>query len=104
MPQSRAYRAIFRSFPMKWFSKKADPTPQSPIEELEDKEFTALYNTGEMRRVDPGGVLFREGDDGQTVYLVLKGAFRIATEGEPQEEQITAFKEGDWIGEMLFGT
>ena len=52
-------------------------------------------------RLDPGEVLFREGDPGDSLYLVGKGSVRISKSGSGGEQETIGFiKSGNFFGEM----
>jgi signal transduction histidine kinase len=52
-------------------------------------------------RLDPGEVLFREGDPGDSLYLVGKGSVRISKSGRGGEQETIGFiKSGNFFGEM----
>lgn len=49
----------------------------------------------------PGGVLFREGDDGGEMFVVLQGEFEVLKRSKRGvETRIAMLGEGDWFGEM----
>jgi CRP-like cAMP-binding protein len=50
---------------------------------------------------EPGEVIFREGDRGDRLYVVLEGEVEIVTEEPPSKETVRArFRTGDCFGEM----
>src|SRR5678816_2512781 len=52
-------------------------------------------------RLDPGEVLFREGDPGDLLYLVGKGSVKISKSGRGgQQETIGFVQSGNFFGEM----
>jgi CRP-like cAMP-binding protein len=52
-------------------------------------------------RLDPGEVLFREGDPGDSLYLVGKGSVKISKSGRGGEQETIGFiKSGNFFGEM----
>lgn len=49
----------------------------------------------------PGGTLFREGDHGDTLMIVLKGEIQVSCRGDDGVMvQVALVREGDVIGEM----
>ena len=66
--------------------------------------FEAIENVAERMRTVfyPGGeVIFREGDPGHGLYLVLAGSVRISVRGrEGHQETLDIVATGDFFGEM----
>ncbi|HEC79311.1 MAG TPA: Crp/Fnr family transcriptional regulator [candidate division WOR-3 bacterium] len=55
---------------------------------------------GMERKLNPGDVLFEEGDKGDVMYLIREGKIKI-TKGKGEDEKVLAvLKEGDFFGEM----
>ncbi len=55
---------------------------------------------GMKKKLDPGEVLFNEGDQGDVMYLIREGKIKI-TKGKGEDEKVLAvLKEGDFFGEM----
>jgi CRP/FNR family transcriptional regulator len=53
-----------------------------------------------MRRVDGGGLVFREGDPADGCYVVLEGTVRIYKERGGHETTLATLKQGEIFGEM----
>jgi putative ABC transport system ATP-binding protein len=69
---------------------KADPTAREPV----------------RRDLNPGDVLFRQGDQGDYVYVVDSGAIEIVrTRDDGTEEKVAEVPEGSYFGELapMFG-
>ncbi|WP_428264074.1 cyclic nucleotide-binding domain-containing protein [Haliangium sp.] len=47
------------------------------LDALDDKGLLLLSETGHLRHVDRGGVVFRQGDKGDSLFLVLEGSIDI---------------------------
>jgi len=60
----------------------------------------AAVDTAAPGRPQPGRVLFEEGDDGQTAYLVTAGEVDVYRIRDGREERIATLGRGDIIGEM----
>lgn len=71
--------------------------------ELDADDLEGLAEVVEERRVDPGRDVFREGDPGDAVYLVVKGEVTVFTgggdDGRP-ERVLSQLGAGACIGEM----
>ncbi|GLI35696.1 HDOD domain-containing protein [Desulforhabdus amnigena] len=87
---------------MRWFFKKSTPVLPPSIYELGPQEVHILHDTGKIKNYETGEFLFREGDKDSTIYLVLKGAFRVTGESKDAPRQFVTFTKGDWIGEGVF--
>jgi len=67
-----------------------------PPEELE--RLVAALDTKEMQ---PGEILFREGDPGEHLYIVLNGELEVLMgAGKADEMILNVLKEGEYLGEM----
>jgi hypothetical protein len=77
---------------------------QVPIfADLKPEDLEELASVVEERRIDPGKDVFREGDPGDAVYLIVKGSVRIFTGGEGTdraERTLSELGPGACIGEM----
>jgi CRP-like cAMP-binding protein len=55
---------------------------------------------GMEKKLNPGEILFEEGDKGEVMYLIREGKIKI-TKGKGEDEKVLAvLKEGDFFGEM----
>jgi len=55
---------------------------------------------GMEKKLNPGEVLFNEGDKGDVMYLIKDGKIKI-TKGKNEDEKVLAvLKDGDFFGEM----
>jgi hypothetical protein len=76
---------------------------QVPIfAELAADDLEELATVVEERRVDPGKDVFREGDPGDAVYLIVKGSVVVFTggDGTRPERVLSELGAGACIGEM----
>jgi CRP-like cAMP-binding protein len=70
-------------------------------QKLSRMEIHFLASLSRERRLRDGDVLFREGDPGDAMYVVLDGKVRISKRIPGAGEEALAFMErGDWFGEM----
>lgn len=70
-------------------------------QKLSRMEIHFLASLSRERQLRPGEVLFREGDQGDAMYVVLQGRVRIGKQIPGAGEEALAFMErGDWFGEM----
>lgn len=52
-------------------------------------------------RLSPGEVVFREGDHGRDLFVVLQGEMEVIKSSKSQREsRVALFGPGDWFGEM----
>ena len=69
--------------------------------DLSDDELAKVAQIAEVRALKWGEFVFREGDDGDRLYLIVKGAVRISRDVPGTgEEAITVLKKGACFGEM----
>jgi CRP/FNR family transcriptional regulator, cyclic AMP receptor protein len=70
-------------------------------QKLSRMEIHFLASLSRERKLRPDEVLFREGDPGDAMYVVLDGRIRISKRIPGAGEEALAFMErGDWFGEM----
>ena len=70
-------------------------------QKLSRMEIHFLSSLSKERKLKPGEVLFREGDAGDAMYVVVDGRVRIGKHIPGAGEEALAFMErGDWFGEM----
>jgi len=75
---------------------------QAIFSELSERDLKTLYTCSEIRGLTTGDVLMREGDFGQTVYVILKGELKIIKDTNGQLKEIGSLRSGDWVGEIAF--
>jgi phosphoserine phosphatase RsbU/P len=72
---------------------------------LPEKELDRLTSEMEVVNLKPGEILFREGDPGEHLYLVVKGDLDILKAPDTEDELIlNTIHEGEYIGEMSLAT
>lgn len=60
-----------------------------------------LSQAGEIRHYPPGTHLIREGDYGDTIFIILSGKLRVFTSGNKgREVTLGLYGPGDYLGEM----
>jgi len=68
---------------------------------LEDKELREISRFTYEKRVEKGNVLFYQGEQGSTLYLIIKGKVKVVLIGDSGKELVLAIlKKGDFLGEM----
>lgn len=55
---------------------------------------------GMEKTLNPGEMLFNEGDKGDVMYLIKEGQIKITKGKGPDEKVLAVLKEGDFFGEM----
>ncbi|BAU29566.1 CRP/FNR family transcriptional regulator [Aneurinibacillus soli] len=70
------------------------------FEHLTDEQLQELEKIVFSQKFQPGFILFREGDNGKTFYIIASGSAKIYTEKDGQEKIITIFRAGDSFGEL----
>ncbi len=74
---------------------------QSPLfRNLDESERVQILIIGQVRSAKAGEVLFREGDPGDGLYVVMKGSVRISKQGATGEEALAVLEPPSFFGEM----
>jgi CRP/FNR family cyclic AMP-dependent transcriptional regulator len=69
--------------------------------ELTPDEMDVLISISKEKKVKKNEIIFKEGDVGDTFYLIILGSVRISTMVPGVgEEALTILKEGEYFGEM----
>ncbi|MEO7852288.1 MAG: Crp/Fnr family transcriptional regulator [Rubrivivax sp.] len=78
------------------------PSPAEPAEPIDLSEsLRALAARGEVRRYRKNTVLITEGDDGDTLYLILSGRLRsFSAADNGREITYGVYGPGEYLGEM----
>lgn len=68
---------------------------------LDTEEIKKVINSFHLIKVEGGKTLFKEGDEGNELYIVKSGRVSVAIRhSDGVERQIVELKEGDFFGEM----
>lgn len=72
------------------------------FENLSEESLERVRNQGEIKELNEGDVLFRRGDSGEEMYIVLNGMVQITIPDELSDKDITLalLGEGEIVGEM----
>ncbi len=54
------------------------------------------------KRINPGEILFRKGDNNTDIYFIFKGSISIYREFNENKRKITTLEEGEVFGEMAY--
>jgi CRP-like cAMP-binding protein len=74
---------------------------QSPLfRNLNEMERAQILIIGDVRSYAAGDVLFREGDPGDGLYMVVKGSVRISKASLTGEEALAVLESPAFFGEM----
>jgi CRP-like cAMP-binding protein len=74
---------------------------QSPLfRNLDEAERVQILIIGQMRSFKANEVIFREGDDGDGLFIVLKGSVRISKQSATGEEALAVLEPPAFFGEM----
>jgi CRP/FNR family cyclic AMP-dependent transcriptional regulator len=65
--------------------------------ELYDEEIDALIQSCKVQILEPGEYLFREGEEGKDLYIVLSGELSIIK----RDLEVTRFTKGELLGELV---
>ena len=71
------------------------------IEQLSDAESQGFLQQGQLKYVDEGDIVVRQGDGSQTFYLILEGSVEVYISiGEEHNESVTTLQPGHFFGEL----
>lgn len=74
---------------------------QSPLfRNLDEAERAQILIIGQRRTCKAGEILFREGDAGDGLYVVVRGSVRISKQGATGEEALAVLESPAFFGEM----
>ena len=74
---------------------------QSPLfRNLDEAERAQILIIGQVRAFTAGQVIFREGDAGDGLFIVLKGSVRISKRSATGEEALAVLEPPAFFGEM----
>ena len=74
---------------------------RSPLfRNLDEAERAQILMIGQVRQVSAGEVIFREGDAGDGLFIVLKGSVRISKRSATGEEALAVLNPPAFFGEM----
>lgn len=74
---------------------------QSPLfQNLDETERAQILIIGQVRQLKEGQVIFREGDTGDGLYIVVKGTIRISKRSPTGEEALAVLEPHAYFGEM----
>jgi CRP-like cAMP-binding protein len=68
---------------------------------LPEEVLVKLSDTLHVVEVSPGATLFKEGDDGRAMYVVLRGEIEVCKRSHRgTDARVALLGPGDWFGEM----
>ena len=71
------------------------------LEDMEDVELEKLTKIMYKKNYKKGEILFMEGDEGNSMYIIKRGKIKVLKTSEDGKEKILSiFSEGDFLGEM----
>src|SRR6201985_3667626 len=82
-------------------SSEETPDLQGPSPRLSDAQIAALDAQGQRRPIQPGDVLFAEGDRESDFFVILAGKVAsVDGKGTPEERVIAVHGRGRFLGEL----
>ncbi len=70
------------------------------LADMDEKHLTSFLQYMEIVRMLPGTVIFRKGDQGDSMYMVLEGEVRARALVGGQESTLATFGVGECVGEL----
>lgn len=92
-------------------SYRPPPGPEVPVAEelaeigifggLDDSTLENFVRKLPLLRLGPGEVVFREGDQGRELFVLLTGEMEVVKQSKTQREtRVALMGPGDWFGDM----
>jgi cAMP-dependent protein kinase regulator len=77
------------------------PTPPGLFKELSPEEFKQIVPHLSLSHFEKDVVIVKEGDPGDSLFIIVRGSVRVLTKGPRQKEIVLAnLGEGDFFGEV----
>ncbi len=70
------------------------------FKDLKKSDMSRIFDSGVIRQVEGGKVLFRKGDIGREMFIILKGKVQIIDEIDDKKKIIAELGAGEIFGEM----
>jgi len=96
--------------PVASMDEPAAPEPPSPasrmsstplFSELQESELRGVIGKLRHHAFEPGGVLVKEGDPGDSLFVVSQGRVKVTTKGpKGKKVELATLTEGDFFGEV----
>ena len=67
---------------------------------LSKGQVTKLYNSGVMRNVNKGEIIFRKGEHGSELFIIIKGKVAVIDDYETKKKVLAQLGTGECFGEM----
>jgi serine phosphatase RsbU (regulator of sigma subunit) len=68
---------------------------------LQEKDLELILSIAAVRDIPPGAILFQEGEESNTILVILQGQINVVKAfGEKVERLVNTLSEGDFLGEM----
>src|SRR5258708_2228207 len=67
---------------------------------LTPAQIDSMRPWGHLRSIEPGDVLFQEGDRGFSFYIVLEGAVEIVERSRGSQHVVTVHEPGEFTGDV----
>jgi len=77
---------------------------QSFIQELTDAELEEIYACSSLKEYSNSDIIFSEGDDLDSFYIIESGTVSIVIDKSGKGEQLCLLNKGDYFGEMAMFT
>src|ERR1700744_588801 len=76
------------------------PDPYGAFPRLSEEQIAALSSVGELRRVNDGDILYREGDGNGDFFVILGGSVAVVEESEEGERVVGVHGPYRFLGEL----
>lgn len=84
------------------YDRKGDISDNKLLKGLSNEELFELSTIGKKTQYKPGEILFKEGEPGQTLFLILQGSIKLTRVLHGRETDIEIIREDDGLGDTAF--
>ena len=74
------------------------------FQDFSGKVLEAITNSFHLRELKPEEVLFNQGDDGESLFVLVEGLLEVSLQVEGEKRHLTFLRPGSFLGEMALLT
>jgi CRP-like cAMP-binding protein len=74
------------------------------FKDFSDELLEAITNSFHLTELKPEEVLFNEGDDGESLFVLVEGLLEVSSNAEGEKKHLSFLRPGSFLGEMALLT
>jgi len=74
------------------------------FKDFSDELLEAITNSFHLKELTPKEVLFNEGDDGESLFVLVEGLLEVSSQAEGEKKHLSFLRPGSFLGEMALLT